>query len=523
MKLTNLYGQSNLNKLSLIGFCKRPEEIGEEITFTGTGLDDCNIGGFYDQPQDATYKVAISDGTGPDKFDVSISYDGGTTYTTLQSGVTITSGAITIENDMFVIFSATSGHTVGDYWTCSCKATSTFNKASNFYCVDATKPSLKFRNVMTNESRANGLRGKSQTMTEGLNFSFPLSHPAIDVDLLTLWIYQALGKIEPYSSIYSITPTTNKRLPMFGLAYRGGKTITKAHYLGNVMENLTINIPASDGFVSASANMLGRGNGSTEANNGIQNPQMIVVSTVAENATSISIASEANLKVTGSTSTERLKNVHQIRMDVDDDGSYKEVLTFSDVASGGQTITIEAYSANTTTHNVIVVFNDDDTETTLSTEFALTPKNPEYPLHISAFKIGNQLIRCDAGGITLTIANTLEPRICSVSTGFPKYHYLTDQKITISFTRELTHWVYQTLTAYYGGKWQMPMYLALTGDGGTIGITFPLVDFLIPEVGDDGQLLTETINAEPVYQSGTDVVTITSTSSLSGIDGILTS
>lgn len=84
-------------------------------TFTGSGLDDLTAGGTSTTNDVVNYKVEI-DATGtPDTF--KWSDDGGTTWD--ATGVAITGAAQTLNNGVTVTFTATTGHTLADYWTFS--------------------------------------------------------------------------------------------------------------------------------------------------------------------------------------------------------------------------------------------------------------------------------------------------------------------------------------------------------------------------------------------------------------------
>ena len=81
--------------------------------FTGSGLDDLSTGG--NPTTGKSYKVEI-DGTGtPDTF--KWSDDGGTTWN--ATGVSITGNAQSLSAGVTITFGATTGHTLGDYWTFS--------------------------------------------------------------------------------------------------------------------------------------------------------------------------------------------------------------------------------------------------------------------------------------------------------------------------------------------------------------------------------------------------------------------
>ncbi len=91
-------------------------------TFVGTGLDDMGTSGTYTGTNDLTYRVEIQSTGAPDKF--RWSRDDGASWA--QENINIITGNITLENGIQVIFSNTTGHTIGDYWTFQVTTDSTF-------------------------------------------------------------------------------------------------------------------------------------------------------------------------------------------------------------------------------------------------------------------------------------------------------------------------------------------------------------------------------------------------------------
>jgi hypothetical protein len=87
--------------------------------FTGTGLNDMTSGGTFIGSSALNYKVEIDAAGIPDTF--KWSDDGGTTWD--ATGVAITGLAQTLNNGVTVTFGATTGHTLGDYWTFSTTVT----------------------------------------------------------------------------------------------------------------------------------------------------------------------------------------------------------------------------------------------------------------------------------------------------------------------------------------------------------------------------------------------------------------
>jgi hypothetical protein len=87
-------------------------------TFVGGGLDDFATGGYYTYYGSTSYKVEI-DGTGsPNSF--KWSDDGGSTWD--ATGVSMTGAFQTLNRGVSVKFTATTGHTMGNYWTFTCNS-----------------------------------------------------------------------------------------------------------------------------------------------------------------------------------------------------------------------------------------------------------------------------------------------------------------------------------------------------------------------------------------------------------------
>ncbi len=85
-------------------------------SFTGSGLNDCAAGGTYTGLVDRTYRVQIDLADAVDTF--KWSKDGGVTWA--AEDVAITGAAQELENGVTVTFTATTGHTLNDYWEVAC-------------------------------------------------------------------------------------------------------------------------------------------------------------------------------------------------------------------------------------------------------------------------------------------------------------------------------------------------------------------------------------------------------------------
>jgi hypothetical protein len=107
--------QLNTGAIATIGQIIQPYSSVGTASFTGTGLNDLTSGGTFTGSSALNYKIEI-DATGtPDTF--KWSDDGGTTWD--ATGVAITGSAQTLNHGVTVTFGATTGHTLGDYWTFS--------------------------------------------------------------------------------------------------------------------------------------------------------------------------------------------------------------------------------------------------------------------------------------------------------------------------------------------------------------------------------------------------------------------
>ncbi len=106
--------------VATIGQIIKPYSTVGSVTFSGTGLNDATSGGTFTGTSTINYKIEI-DGTGtPDTF--KWSDDGGTTWD--ATGVAITGSAQTLNHGVTITFGATTGHTLGDYWTFTATAPS---------------------------------------------------------------------------------------------------------------------------------------------------------------------------------------------------------------------------------------------------------------------------------------------------------------------------------------------------------------------------------------------------------------
>ena len=118
------------------------------VTFSGSGLDDFARSGNHNGNADRVYRIEI-DATGtPDT--VQISRDGGGSF--FATGGAITGALQLIENGVYFMFSATTGHTLNDYWEFDADTfgitLSGLTPGANGYAAGAViGTTLPFRNV----------------------------------------------------------------------------------------------------------------------------------------------------------------------------------------------------------------------------------------------------------------------------------------------------------------------------------------------------------------------------------------
>lgn len=109
------------------------------VAFTGSGLDDMtkSSSARYNNYPDRTYRIQIDANGTPDTF--SWSRDGTTSW--VQTAVPIPGAGqgIELEDGVVVEFAATTGHTIGDYWTMD--ASQTYTNVAEV--VDTSGPSIE--------------------------------------------------------------------------------------------------------------------------------------------------------------------------------------------------------------------------------------------------------------------------------------------------------------------------------------------------------------------------------------------
>lgn len=96
----------------LSGTVTTPTTVGT-TAFTGTGLNDAVLGGFYGNATPGTYEVKIDSAGATDHFKWRKDTGSWTT------GVAITGAAQTLAEGVTVTFGAKTGHTLDDDWTCA--------------------------------------------------------------------------------------------------------------------------------------------------------------------------------------------------------------------------------------------------------------------------------------------------------------------------------------------------------------------------------------------------------------------
>jgi len=134
-----------------------------DIIFYGIGLDDLTNSGIYTGSIPLQILVKIDFVNGTDKF--RWSNDGGLTWE--ATGVSITGGLQTLQDGIKILFGATTGHTLNDYWEFSVAGTIDFidvsqikndmEKNSNKLCEDVMEFGINEAQILTSDSRANDL------------------------------------------------------------------------------------------------------------------------------------------------------------------------------------------------------------------------------------------------------------------------------------------------------------------------------------------------------------------------------
>ncbi|MFH1048906.1 MAG: hypothetical protein V1732_04555, partial [Patescibacteria group bacterium] len=85
---------------------------GDDVTFTGSGLNDMTFGGTFIGVASTHYRIQIDAAGATDTF--KWSDDGGTTW--VATAVAITGLAQTLNNGITITFGATTGHTLDARW-----------------------------------------------------------------------------------------------------------------------------------------------------------------------------------------------------------------------------------------------------------------------------------------------------------------------------------------------------------------------------------------------------------------------
>ncbi|HEB27509.1 MAG TPA: hypothetical protein ENI05_07005 [Porticoccus sp.] len=112
----------------------------QAVQFTGSGLDDATSGGTFAGLRSHLYRVTVSLAAGTDKFDWT--RDG----VTQATDVAMTGGGQTLDNGVTITFSATTGHTLAEYWEFEATITTDRHKISGARKeVAALRLSLDFK------------------------------------------------------------------------------------------------------------------------------------------------------------------------------------------------------------------------------------------------------------------------------------------------------------------------------------------------------------------------------------------
>jgi hypothetical protein len=107
-------GSANLSVDDSFIYLNQGDAIGVANTvFTGAGLDDGVLGGYFEGTTSVTYYVRIDANGTPDTFE----WSKDNFVTTVATGIAIDGTDQALDNNITIKFSATTGHTIGDAWS----------------------------------------------------------------------------------------------------------------------------------------------------------------------------------------------------------------------------------------------------------------------------------------------------------------------------------------------------------------------------------------------------------------------
>jgi len=107
-------GSANLSVDDSFIYLNQGDAIGAANTiFTGAGLDDGVLGGYFEGTTSVTYYVRIDANSTPDTFE----WSKDNFATTVATGIAIDGTDQALDNNITIKFSATTGHTIGDVWS----------------------------------------------------------------------------------------------------------------------------------------------------------------------------------------------------------------------------------------------------------------------------------------------------------------------------------------------------------------------------------------------------------------------
>jgi len=113
----NIQNTNNIAVNSSYTYLNSGDTIGEaNTTFTGSGLDDAYLGGHFEGTSTTTYYVRIDgEGTGTAGVDT-FEWSKDNWSTTEATGVDV-AASVSLDNNIKIVFNATTGHTDGDQWS----------------------------------------------------------------------------------------------------------------------------------------------------------------------------------------------------------------------------------------------------------------------------------------------------------------------------------------------------------------------------------------------------------------------
>ena len=313
--------------------------------FTGSGTNDLELqwdhistipaGG------DVSVKIEIDGNGTPDTY--KISFDGGSSWEYETQNCT-TDGSVTMPYGIQPKFNASTGHTIGDYWTFTIyqyardyahdfshsddALTSELYRKTFVRDFEATLPDFQPTGVNMDANAQTGSDFPKRVNRTGTRTNISLSHAKPDLDLLTVWSFLVAGSYTVNGGVLAITPDMSRRImPVSDIGYRYGRNQGYARLYGMAPRSMNISIPTDEGgYVGFSSEVVGSGKYDMSP----WGWQTVAVETAAT-ATSLTLPTALASLGEGTTVQKYLRAIHKI-MFVDSSGN-KWFTTATDAAS----------------------------------------------------------------------------------------------------------------------------------------------------------------------------------------------